>query len=880
MSALPHEPLAVPPPGSGQLAYASAKGGFGVQGTVGAVTADESTAIVSGINRDRREFGQDLPPFVSPADAARLHRNFTVQPTPVGLVTWLSGPAGMDGSGRPGNVFTHALLERFPRPPGAPRPIERWRSPAWLTPFGAADVESARLPEPFGDDHPAVHREAAIAFIRDPDAWRVGTLCALLDALTSSGDAPVLVGVSSPDEAAQWMGAISHLLGRPYAERLSFSLWEAANTMSTRRVRSKLVFVPEHQLDPTWTTPVTRSIVRTSEEPAAREWEPSPSPTQALSPFGPLAAALFSFFDDPAAVLADMDNIADRLGESAGQPGWPLAMALARHVEAWPELAAPVADALLRECPDTLDSHPDLWALAVRVVNRHIGGSAEAAWAAIQAYGPIPVPMRDALRKVHLGLRLEHPGDLARAVGAAPVVSAGRWSAWDDPEIHTLVEQGLRAARAADPMSGAVLTLRMADAVCGESLPGSSSTTMTQPLREAVADLVTPMLLQADPTTLLRACGPLRNAALHAIVRPALSQLPLRGNAAQASPGRRLTPAVIAWLYPSPPVVTTALAVTELDVDAAAAYAPLGLTSPWWRWVRSVILRYAVSAAPSVPVDGLLHATVPRDNLTVGEARGVLAAGSGRLPVDHLLGAIALMGTDDVGEAFLLVRDAWGARGLAMPDPAAQRLIGELGAVLGNLVVRPGSSRGQLLQQAHAAVSVAAQLNNRARTGLGTFWVTAMSSWVALAPRQSVHQFGRDLAAVQWGDDAQAALALEAAFAAVIESERWAVLAAFAALAIQLDEGWPYAPGLTAEVLSRLHRPDSAPGVEIAARRIYAGLDRKELQMCRDEVVTELEAGERLDRDARRAANDWFERVGGATGIGSLFRRGKSEVEP
>lgn len=874
---MPHEPLAVPPPESGQLAYASAKGGFGVQGTTGGVTPEESTTIVSGINRDRREFGQDLPPFVSPADAARLHRNFTVQPTPVGLVTWLSGPAGMDGSGRPGNVFTHALLERYPRPRDAPRPIDRWRSRAWLTPYGAVDVESARLPEAFGDDHPVVHREAAIAFIRDPDAWRVGTLCALLDALTSSADAPVLVGVSSPEEAAQWMGAISHLVGRPYAERLGFSLWEAANTMTTRRVRSKFVFVPEHQLDPSWTTSITRFVVRTSDEPAPRDWEPGAA---AASPFGPLAASLFSFFDNPSTVLAQMDAIADRLGADADQPGWPLAMALARHVETWPELAGPVAEALVREAPGTLDAYPDLWDVAVRVVSRYVGGSADRAWEAIQAFGAVPVPMRDALRKVHLGLRLEHPQHLVAAPGPPPVVGAGRWSAWQDPAIFELVEQGIRTARAADPLTGAVLVLRITNAVCGETMPGSSSPGMAQALHGAVTDLVLPLLDQPDPTALVRACGPLGGSALFAIVRPALAEAPVRGSVREARAGSRIHPDVVSWLYPAPPAVAASAPVTELDAEAAAAFAPLGLLSPWWRWVRSVVLRYAVTREPATRVDALVAATVPRDNLTVSEARTILAAGPGRLPIDHLLGSIAMMGPGDDVDGFLLAREGWNAGARAWANPADHRLLGELGGSQFALRVERNASRPQVQRDAEAAIYLAATLNLRARTGLGVYWATATSFWVALARPEAVQQYARHLAAVLPADDEAAARALEAAVQTAREPDCWAILAGLAALAVQLDEAWPFAPSTTAEVLSRLHRPGTVPAVELVAQQIYAGLERKDLQACRDEVVTELEAGERLERDARRAANDWFERVGGTTGIGSLFRRGKAEGEP
>src|SRR4051794_40914512 len=75
-----------------------------------------------------------------------------------GSVWWHAVEAGKDATGRPGNVFTHSVA--MSGLPERLRPIDLWRSPSWLTPFGQTEVAAATLPNSMADG--VLHRDAAI----------------------------------------------------------------------------------------------------------------------------------------------------------------------------------------------------------------------------------------------------------------------------------------------------------------------------------------------------------------------------------------------------------------------------------------------------------------------------------------------------------------------------------------------------------------------------------------------------------------------------------------------------------------------------------------------------------------------------------------------
>ena len=134
--------------------------------------------------------------------------------TPARAAYWHTVPAGPDSTGRPGNVFAHAVLDRTAEAEPRHRPIQWWRSPRWLCPYGAAAVARAVLPDEPPGPAAAVTKDSVVAFALDTSTWRLATLFGLLDAVAAAldGGPPVVLGVESTDAAAQWIGLVSFLM--------------------------------------------------------------------------------------------------------------------------------------------------------------------------------------------------------------------------------------------------------------------------------------------------------------------------------------------------------------------------------------------------------------------------------------------------------------------------------------------------------------------------------------------------------------------------------------------------------------------------------------------------------------------------------------------
>lgn len=110
-----------------QIAYTSSRGGFGIHSEAGEPTAAEKDVLVRGADPERTDFGQQLP-RLAPDEVARFNRNLvSVSLDEHTTATWHSAPAGSDQSGRPGNVFVHAVLDRTSAHHG--NASSTWRSP-------------------------------------------------------------------------------------------------------------------------------------------------------------------------------------------------------------------------------------------------------------------------------------------------------------------------------------------------------------------------------------------------------------------------------------------------------------------------------------------------------------------------------------------------------------------------------------------------------------------------------------------------------------------------------------------------------------------------------------------------------------------------------
>src|SRR5580658_8498751 len=133
-------------------------------------------------------------------------RSMPVDPGPGELADY---PVALsDYSGRPGNYFAHALVTDSVADFGQVLPVELWEAPLWQT-KPVREIELPSLPGP-----PARG--------------------ALDRAMT--GDRPVLLIGKDTESNADWIAALSYLLGDDLARRLSFTTYSHRPSHSRHQV--------------------------------------------------------------------------------------------------------------------------------------------------------------------------------------------------------------------------------------------------------------------------------------------------------------------------------------------------------------------------------------------------------------------------------------------------------------------------------------------------------------------------------------------------------------------------------------------------------------------------------------------------------------------
>jgi GTPase-associated protein 1, N-terminal domain type 2/GTPase-associated protein 1, middle domain len=493
----------------GQLAYTSfdkpgSVGGWQIKQVSGELSAAEARALVAGV-RTAFDAVDPLPTYPTPEQLERGPRRLAYRrfdDRSAGY--WHTVPAGSDNTGRPGNVFAHTLLDRDADAAPHHRPIQWWRSPQWLCPYGAAATARAILPDEPPGPGAAVTKDSVVAFALDISTWRLATLFGLLDAVGAAldGGAPVVLGVKSVDAAAQWIGLVSYLMSPGAAARLNFSTFDRADQLGAALQDTQhLTAVPVVDLPG---VPVGVVVIDETATLSLGELGGAPHRTEtgqpiAVTPWSAMAQVVLLEPRSARAVLDDIDRYGAQVEDGTLPPAWPMAMAVA----AAPEYADAHAEAhtvIAAHTPRGVAPGSAIGATISGVLNALVGNSTADAWHAVQhappglasehadltyvrraitddtwlnQLGPIPVGPRRLQTSVpaELSAAVGPALERARGVGADQVVRLVDFlmrAGVDDDQLSAALRRDV-VASLCDPQSGRRLTHRLGQRIGTEA---------------------------------------------------------------------------------------------------------------------------------------------------------------------------------------------------------------------------------------------------------------------------------------------------------------------------------------------------------------------------------------------------------------------------
>lgn len=573
-----------------------------------------------GLSRDEREqlrarvatqfdAGVEIPRFPTPEQIAELPRRLVYSPVDPGAgagstAWWHAGPAGPDATGRPGNVFTHVVLDRTPgaAESAALRPVQLWRSADWLAPYGADQVSRARLGDrPRPEPGTVISAASVIKFLLDPTRFRFGVLAALLDATAAAlaGGPRIVLITESTDRAALWTGAVSLLMAAPQAARFSFSTLErissVPNVFDQGIQLACLPVVDQDQISAAAADPrsplraQTPTVIIDESEPLAiGDLDGEPHRTAAgdritVTEWSVLAQVILGDEAGAAWALAELDRIVERLAGAAlpaEAVAWPLAMTVGRAGERFADAAAEAAAVVTRTGPDGLPADEELHRTARELIGRGLGRTTADAWRVAgnpAALARVGGQTAQLIMESYVRRAAAEPAWLARPGPVALPDPAPRLSAVTEQELIAGVADDcarIAAAELSDP-DRATAVLHLIDLLARSGLDSEEP---PEPLLDAFdrcCHLLAPELTGPSPVqrSLVERVGPLSEHALRWVVRPVLAG---QEWVARGTIGRRLDPAVAEWLHPEegapPPLGSLAAGADDDPLRAELAY--------------------------------------------------------------------------------------------------------------------------------------------------------------------------------------------------------------------------------------------------------------------------------------------------------------------
>jgi hypothetical protein len=383
----------------GQLAYTSfdradSAGGWQIKQIGGALTEEEVQTLVAGV-RTTFDPVDPLPSYPTPEQLERGPRRLAYRHIDGGRAGyWHTVPAGSDSTGRPGNVFAHAVLDRTPDAAPRRRPIQRWRSPLWVCPYGAVAVARAALPDEAPGPAAVVTKDSVVAFALDTSTWRLATLFGLLDAVAAAldGGAPVVLGVETADAAAQWIGLVSFLMSPGTAARLNFSTFDRAHQLGLAlQSKQHLTAVPVVDLAavPAEVVVIDETATLSLGELGREPHRTATGQPIAVTPWSAMAQVVLLEPGSARAVLDEIDRFASQIEDTALPPAWPMAMAVATADE-YADAHAEAHSVIAAHTPRGARPGSAVDATMTEVMNALVGSSTADAWDAVQHAPPGP----------------------------------------------------------------------------------------------------------------------------------------------------------------------------------------------------------------------------------------------------------------------------------------------------------------------------------------------------------------------------------------------------------------------------------------------------------------------------------------------------------
>lgn len=322
----------------GAFSYASfsrAKGragGWGVGQKVGDLTQEELAELVSFVPTSLNN-GTAIPDFPSAQQRAELVRRtavFALTPEADKWVTMVSVPAGLDATGRGGNVFTYTTVTRTGTPPA---PSTVLYSPDVPAPFSIYEVDKVQIPEGIAARGP-LHSDVLLDEFLDGEFRQPEKLPAPFKSVTPNPDSTFnrelvsamatvlnsrngLVILVVPDnQAALWIAATAREVGE---DGFGFSTFERAAAINEFPLStSTMIVVPPSEKQRLADTAISGNPVvfvlgealpdvsayeRTSDEKETTTAEPEAPAAQEAAPFGApsFGSSPFAGGGDPAA---------------------------------------------------------------------------------------------------------------------------------------------------------------------------------------------------------------------------------------------------------------------------------------------------------------------------------------------------------------------------------------------------------------------------------------------------------------------------------------------------------------------------------------------------------------------------------------------------